>query len=146
MATTTPIRENRELLQREFDEAWNGNDLDVLDEIYADGVVVGTKRTGVDDPIVDVADIKSMHGEWDAAFPDATIEVNAMTAEGDVVLAWWTLRGTHEGTFRGIEATGNEIEVDGFSFRRIEDGKVVELKDSSSMATLLEQLGRDLPF
>ncbi|SFR43020.1 ester cyclase [Halogeometricum limi] len=146
MSTIESEAENRAVVRREIDEAWNGDDLDVLDELYAESVVVGTKRTGSEGPLVGREDIKSVHAEWDEGFPDASAEVNELAADGDVVFVWWTLRGTHRGTFRGVEPTGNEIAVDGFSFRRLRDGRVVELKDAASMATLVEQLGLELPL
>ena len=133
---------NRERLRRELDEAWSQDDLDLLDELYAPNVRIGTERTG-QGGLVSVADVKAVHADWDTGFPDGTTTINAMAAEDDAVLAWWTLRGTHDGEFRGFEPTGAEVEVDGFSYRRYEDGLAVEVKDSASMHDLLTQLGAE---
>lgn len=56
------------------------------------------------------------------------------------------MRGTHEGTFRGIESTGREIDVRGSSYRRAADGRYVAATDQVSMMTMLAQLGVDLPL
>lgn len=130
-------------MRREIDEVWNGNDLDALDEIYAEAVTVGTVRSGSDRPLVGREDVKALHREWDEGFPDAAVEINELAVEGDVAFCWWTLRGTHDGPFRGIEPTGNAVEVDGFSFRRVRDGRVVEAKDVASVVGLLKQVGVD---
>lgn len=87
-----------------------------------------------------------MHAEWDAAFPDTEIEVTTVREDGDAVMAAWEAWGTHEGAFRGIEPTGREIEVRGFSYRRAEDGQYVAATDPVSMMTMLAPLGVELPL
>ena len=140
MSETDQRSHHTDLLRREIDEGWSRDDLDVFDELYAPDVTIGTERTG-EGPLVSVEGIKGVHADWDVGFPDGETEINDLVAEDDRVMAWWTLRGTHEGPFRGIEPTGIAIEVDGFSYRRYEDGRVVEAKDSASMHDLLTQLG-----
>ena len=41
-----------------------------------------------------------------AAFPDWSSTPEDMVVEGDKVAARWTVRGTHQGDFMGIPATG----------------------------------------
>ena len=145
MSTQTTREENKAIVRREFDRAWNANDRDVLDELYAENVRVGTVRSGSDEALVTREDVKSLHAEWDDGFSDATTEINELVAEDDAVMVWWTIRGTHDGPFRGVEPTGNRMEIDGFSFRRIEGGTIVEVKDATSMLSLFGQLGVELP-
>ena len=45
------------------------------------------------------------------AFPDAHIEPVHMVADDDHVAIAYTLSGTHQGAFQGIEPTGKTIEV-----------------------------------
>ncbi|WP_338729141.1 ester cyclase [Haladaptatus sp. DJG-WS-42] len=145
MATIDVLSANKALVRREMQEVWNEDKLDVLDELYAPDVKVGTRRMGDPAPLVALSDIKAVHREWDEGFPDANVRVNELAAEGDVVFAWWTITGTHTGQFRGYKPTGNEIAVDGFSVRKIKDGRVVEMKDSASMTSLLDQIGVQIP-
>ncbi|WP_332899351.1 ester cyclase [Haladaptatus sp. CMSO5] len=145
MATTDVLSANKALVQREMTEVWNEDKLDVLDELYAPDVKIGTQRMGDSTPLVTLDDIKAIHREWDEGFPDATVTVNELAAEGDVVFAWWTITGTHTGQFRGYEPTGNDIAVDGFSFWKIKDGRVVEMTDGASMTALLGQIGVQIP-
>mgnify|MGYP006291199071 CR=1 FL=1 len=74
------------------------------------------------------------------------IEVTTVMEDGDAVMAAWEARGTHEGTFRGIEPTGREIDVRGFSYRRAAAGRFVAATDQVGMMTMLAQLGVDLPL
>ncbi|WP_396611703.1 ester cyclase [Haloferax sp. S1W] len=143
--STQTTAENKAAVQREFDEAWNGDDLSVLDDLYAEDVRIATVRTGSEGTLVSRDDLKDLYSEWDEAFPDATTELHAVVAEDDSVMVWWSIRGTHEGAFRGIDPTGNEIDVEGFSYRRFEDGRIAESKDAASMTTLFKQLGVPLP-
>ena len=69
---------------------------------------------------------------WLAGFPDLTIEVTFLMAEGDRVLARWQGTGTHRGSFRGVAATGRRIEASGMTLFQIHDGLIVEMWDSPS--------------
>ncbi len=76
-----------------------------------------------------------------AAFPDINFTIEDMVAEGDKVVARWTLRGTHLGEFIGIPPTGKQVAVSGVIIHRLAGGKIVEdwaLRDSLG---LMRQLG-----
>lgn len=137
---------NKELVRRETAELLEAGNLDFLYDAYAEDVVVRTVRAGSESPVVGRDGVRAAYEEWKTAFPDLTAEVNAEAAEGDVVMQHLTLRGTHEGPFRGVEPTGNEIAVDGFYFRRVRDGEIVETASIVGMSELLRQIGVDLPI
>lgn len=109
-------------------------------------MTVRTRRAGSDDPLVGREDVKALHAEREEASPDATTGIDELAADGDAMVFWLTMRGTRRGAFRGIDPTGTEVEVDGFSFRRVRDGRVVEARDVPVVTSLLAQLGVDLPF
>ncbi|KTG10355.1 hypothetical protein AUR64_12355 [Haloprofundus marisrubri] len=143
---TSSIEANKELVRRESAEILEKDNFDFLDEVYADDITVRMVRAGSEDPVVGRENIKTVYEEWKTAFPDLTAEINAEAAEGDVVMHHLTLRGTHEGPFRGVDPTGNEIQVNGFHLRRIHDGKIVETASMVEMSELLRQIGVDLPI
>lgn len=76
------------------------------------------------------------------AFPDANIEPAHMVADDEHVSIAYTLRGTHQGEFQGLEPTGRKIEVRGVQIGRFEDGKIVERWGSSDELGILHQLGK----
>lgn len=76
------------------------------------------------------------------AFPDANIEPAHMVADDEHVSIAYTLRGTHQGEFHGLEPTGRKIEVRGVQIGRFEDGKIVERWGSSDELGILRQLGK----
>lgn len=75
------------------------------------------------------------------AFPDGRWHVEDMIAEGDRVVARTTLRGTHEGDFFGIPATGKAVEIGGVHIARVADGKIIEHWGSNDDLGMMRQLG-----
>ena len=75
------------------------------------------------------------------AFPDIHLEPDHVVADDDNVALAYTLTGTHEGDFNGVEPTGRKIEVRGLQIGRFEDGKIVERWGSSDELGILQQLG-----
>lgn len=75
------------------------------------------------------------------AIPDITFTVEDTITEDDKVAVKTTFRGTHQGPFAGVAASGNAVEVGSCDVFRVRDGKIVEgwyLGDSGS---LLMQIG-----
>lgn len=61
-----------------------------------------------------------------AAFPDLAFTVEDLLAGEDIVMARWSMRGTHLGEFMGRAPTGRDVEWRGITAFRLRDGKVVE--------------------
>jgi predicted ester cyclase len=85
------------------------------------------------------------------SFLDSKIEtpghhvVDELIAEGDKVVARVTGYGTHEGTYRGIPATGRSIQMSGIVIWRIKRGKIVERWALSNTLDLFQQIGVRIP-
>ncbi len=77
-------------------------------------------------------------------FPDFAYSVEELIAEDDIVISRFIFRGTHEGEFQGIPATGNKVEMSGFMMTRIENGKIVEDKEELDQLGFMMQLGMEL--
>jgi predicted ester cyclase len=58
-----------------------------------------------------------------------------------MVMARWIFRGTHQGTFMNIPATGKPIEVAGYGTYRFEDGQIVWDTVSFEWLDAIEQIG-----
>ncbi len=79
------------------------------------------------DPSAKLIDtFKETFAEARAGFPDLSITVEDVMAEGDRVAARVTMRGTHRGEFQGISPTGKRVEVKAIDMFRISDGRIVE--------------------
>ncbi|MFN8515415.1 MAG: ester cyclase [Chloroflexia bacterium] len=75
------------------------------------------------------------------AFPDAHIDIEDLLADGDKIVARIVLRGTHQGPFFGIPATGRPVVVPGIHLMRYADGKMTEHWSNSDDLGMMGQLG-----
>lgn len=60
------------------------------------------------------------------SFPDWREEIVDIIAEGDKVVTRYKSTGTHQGTFNGLDSTGNKVTIYETSIYRIAGGKIVE--------------------
>jgi steroid delta-isomerase-like uncharacterized protein len=74
------------------------------------------------------------------AFPDLEIRIDDLVAADDKVAVRLTLRGTHQGEFQGIPATGRTISYVSHEFYRVANGQFAEEWICSDMASLFSQL------
>lgn len=75
-----------------------------------------------------------------AGFPDLHARIDDVVAADDRVALRLTFRGTHQGEFLGLPATGRTIEYVSHEFYRIADGLFAEEWICSDTATLQAQL------
>jgi steroid delta-isomerase-like uncharacterized protein len=69
------------------------------------------------------------------------LTIEDLIAEGDKVVARFTLRGTHRGQWRGVPPTGKPVTVTATSTYRIADGKVAEVWQNADVLSQLQQMG-----
>ena len=60
------------------------------------------------------------------AFPDLTVKIHEIIADGNIVSARWTLSGTNSGEWQGNPPTGLHVDASGLSLAYIKDGKIHE--------------------
>ena len=76
-----------------------------------------------------------------AAFPDVSFSVDDTVAEGDKVASRFTIRGTHQGPYRGTPATRKKVDVSGIVIVRYASGKCVEVWRYTNTLGMMQQLG-----
>ena len=129
---------NPELLKRLTDDVLTGHDLAALDDIFhADYVEddpppgMGPGREG----------LRQWLATWIGAFPDVQWTVEEQSVAEDKVWTRSTWRGTHQGPFLGIPATGKTITVAAWTIDRFEDGKIAESRIIMDTLGMMQQLG-----
>lgn len=80
------------------------------------------------------------------AFPDLRWQVKAMYATDDCVISRFVIRGTHQGDFMGIPATGNQIEYSSIVICRFKDGQIIEEREELDLLGVMQQLNLELQF
>ena len=82
---------------------------------------------------------------WRAAFPDGTVEITKVIADGDWVVIEFTNSGTNTGPLKSaigeFPPTNRKIEVKYCSVMEIKGGKVISGRDYYDVNTILHQLG-----
>jgi steroid delta-isomerase-like uncharacterized protein len=115
--------ENIAASRRVLDEAFTEGNIDVIDEVCAEGYVNHDPIMG--DQSAD--DAKETIRSYREAFPDLTLTVDDIFDAGDKVVTRWTGIGTFENEFMGQPPTGEKGDpVQGIGVDRFEGGKIVE--------------------
>ncbi|MBA3520336.1 MAG: ester cyclase [Rhizobiales bacterium] len=135
MTTNTQAEAHKALVRQFVDQFWSRGNLAAVDELMTRDAVIHEPVAGTPE------DLKAVATTIRAAFPDWHSTVEEMLVEGDRVAERWTGRGTHQGAFQGIPATGKQVVVPGVVFYRIADGKITEFRGQFNMMSLMQQLG-----
>ena len=128
----------KELAQRWYSEVMSQGKAEVIDELCAPDFVDHNPLPGT---TADLAGLKDFVAQIRAAFPDMQMSADDMIAEGDQLAVRSTLRGTHQGDFMGIPATGKQVEVSNYDFVRFENDQAAEHWGVIDSAALMEQIG-----
>jgi steroid delta-isomerase-like uncharacterized protein len=118
--------------------AFESGDASVLDSVMADDFVEHEQLPGLGSGREAVMEFMA---SWKAAFPDFNIEIHRIIEDDDIVAAYSTFRGTHQGEFFGIAPTGRQIAVPTVDIVRFENGRAVEHWGVTNEAVMLRQLG-----
>jgi steroid delta-isomerase-like uncharacterized protein len=133
------ITEENKSIANRFAQAWTAGCLHVVDELADPDIVVSYPIPP--EPMRGRQQFKAFLTGLFAGLPDAEVTVDEMLAEGDKVACRWTMNGTHKGTLFDIPPTGRSVQISGFTFYRIADGKVIEETGMGNTFGLMQQLG-----
>lgn len=123
---------------RKYHEVWSTGRVQDLDNVvapsFASHFIGGFEYAGLDGAKRSVLETKQ-------AFPDWSEEIVDIITQGDKVVTRYRSTGTHRGTWDGIEATGNRVDIYEASIYRLENGKIVEQWGFWDEITLKKQMG-----
>ncbi len=111
--------ENKAIARRIYEELWNRQKPEAIEEIFAANVVHYNLPPGF---LSGIEGIKTHFKMFNAAFPDTKMNVDDQISEGDRVVTRRSGRGTHSKEFLGIAATGRSVTVHGIDMNRISEG------------------------
>jgi steroid delta-isomerase-like uncharacterized protein len=131
------VEENKAQFRRVLDII-NSGDLDKADEVIASNYVY---RSPGSPEMRGPEGFKQLISMYRAAFPDMTMVIDDMVAEGDKVAVRWTATGTHRGELMGIPPTGKRVTGSGLIISRFAGGKVVEDDEVIDLLGMMQQLG-----
>jgi steroid delta-isomerase-like uncharacterized protein len=131
--------ENKAVVRRYIEEAFNQGNLDVVDEVIATDSIHYANVW--DEPVRGPKQRRQAVSRWREAFPDLHMSIDDLISEGEKVSYRWTARGTHQGEFLGMAPSGKQMTTTGIVIERLTNGKFTEGWTSSDTLGLMRQLG-----
>jgi predicted ester cyclase len=129
--------QNKAIVYRFIDEAYNKKNLTVGDQLLATNVVLHISNVDIEG-----------HDGWKqyangflAGFSDIVISVKDTIAEGDKVVASWTCQGIHTGELLGIAPARKQVMWTGIAIYRFVGSKIEEVWVWNDIWGLMQQLG-----
>ena len=118
-------------------EQMNAGNVDGYLELYADDLTVHGYPPGVEGK----AGVSEFYRSFRKAISDFELTIEDVISDGDKVAGRYRIRGKHADELMGVPASGNDIDVEGQSFFRFENGRVAERWQSLDGAVLMTQIG-----
>jgi steroid delta-isomerase-like uncharacterized protein len=131
----TTSAENEALIARWYEEAINGHDVTVLNEILAPDIA---HESGA---FPEQPGVRVIMEALFTGFPDIQETMDEVISTGDTVVVRWTATGTHTGEFQGYAPTGKTATWTGINIFEIECGRIARVVTELDALSRLEQLG-----
>jgi len=128
--------ENKAIVRRYLEEAWNKKNRAVIDEAISPNLVQHVRNVPPGQE-----GIRRFFSMMDEAFPDAHFTIDDMISEGEKVAWRFTVRATHTGPFRSIPPTNKPVTLTGMAITRMQDGQMIENWNETDDLGMMQQLG-----
>jgi steroid delta-isomerase-like uncharacterized protein len=136
--TTNQTPQNKMLVQNVIEEIYNKGNLNLADEIVTNQYVphdstlnAGTGAMG----------LKNHATTLRTAFPDLHLNIEEIHSDGDTVITRLTARGTHNGNFLDVPATGRSIKTTGILISHVKNGKLADSFMNWDALGVMQQIG-----
>jgi steroid delta-isomerase-like uncharacterized protein len=131
------------LFGRLYHSVWNERRLEYIDQVIADTHALG-------DPTiagrgVGPAAYRRQVERFLTGLPDLRFNVDDTISEGDKLVVYWTITGTHRGEFLGVPPTNKLVAFSGITINEIADGKILESTVIWDGLGLMKQFGIEMP-
>jgi predicted ester cyclase len=132
------VMEPTAIVRRFVDEYQTGASKSAFTELLHPEVLDHSRPPGV---APGAEGVRQQFDGFRAAFDGFRAEILDQIADGDKVVTRKVFRGTHTGSFQGIEPTGAEVAIHVIDIVRVADGRIVEHWNIVDRLGLLTQLG-----
>ena len=135
--STAQLERNKAMSHRFNEEVKNKHNLQVIDELFDSEFISHSEIPGF---APTRQGVKEFFAYWLKAFPDLACTIHDTIAEGNKVVDYFTLEGTHQGEFMGIPPTGKRVKYDGVHIFYFQNGKITEHWNVLDLLGLMIQL------
>jgi len=131
------------LFGRLYHSVWNERRLEYIEQVIAETHALG-------DPTVSGRGVgpvayRRQVERFLMGLPDLKFNVDETITEGDKLVVYWTIAGTHKGEFLGVPPTNKKVAFSGITINQIGDGKILESTVIWDGLGLIKQFGIELP-
>ena len=135
---------HKELFGRLYHSIWNERRFEFIPSVIADTHALGdpTVAGGATGPSAYRRQVE----RFLTGLPDLRFDVHETISEGDRMVVYWTITGTHRGEFLGVPATNRKVSFSGITINQIRNDKIIESTVIWDGLGLLEQFGVALPM
>jgi predicted ester cyclase len=134
-----PAASSKSIYQAFVDDVLNGGRFE-LAEKYLDPVVVSHNPFPGQQPGIE-GFVQALRA-FRSAFPDLHARATHYIEEGDRVVGRFEVKGTHQGDFMGLAATGRPIHYEEIAIVRLAGGRIVEHWAVADALAIMQQLGK----
>ena len=142
VATVDSVATNIKAYTHVWEEIMNHRKLETFnDSNFSRNVVLRASPTDV----VGLDDFKAYYENFLTGFSDIQFTIKDIFGQGNKLVKYWNFKGKHTGSFFGIHATGNSVNIDGTTLVLMENGKIAEERDFFDNLEFMTQLGQMPP-
>ena len=125
-----------------YENVWNkflSGDTTVINEdnFHKDVIVVTNEGN-----LVGIDAIKKFYSNYLDGFSNIEFTIIDAFGQGDKIVKHWNFKGIHTGTFFGIPATGNKLNLSGTTLVEMKGGKIAKEQDFFDMQSMISQLNK----
>ena len=133
------LEKNIAMYETVWDKVINDRRIDLINEDSFDKDVTALATSGGD--IKGLENFKNYYNNYLTGFSDAEFTIVDIFGQGDKMVKHWNFKGTHDGDFFGVPATGKSVDISGTTLIKMKDGKIAAEQDYMDFLSFYTQLG-----
>ena len=133
------LEKNITMYETVWNKVINDRELDLINEDSFDKDATALATSGGD--IVGLENFKNYYNNYLTGFSDAEFTIVDIFGQGDKMVKHWNFKGTHDGDFFGVPATGKSVDISGTTLIKMKDGKIAAEQDYMDFLGFYTQLG-----
>lgn len=135
----TKVEDNIKKYTLVWDEVLNKGKLNMINDTnFSPNVVC---YNGLTPPIHGIDSTKIFYGNYLTGFSNIQFIMNDVFGQDNKLVKHWTFKGKHTGDFFGIPATGKNVDIEGTTLVKMEEGKIILERDFFDNLEFSQQLG-----
>jgi predicted ester cyclase len=132
------IEDNKSLVRRYYEQVVNTGNIDLVESFispeYVENYDGERHAAGIEGAKEHILGVRM-------TYPDLHLTIDQQIAEGEWVATCITMRGTHLGSWLGIQPTGKPVVMTGVNIDRVVDGRIVEHGGAANIFEPLLRIG-----